>query len=1187
MRSIFISLFLLVSIVLTGYAEGFIVDYSQQDDKSHVLTFALQDYDITSINIDGENYTKILYDGSVVTKKAGFAELPFIHASVMLDATKNVDLQIIPIAYEEIKLENPCLPSKGVLYRCGDDPDDIPYQIDPKSITDKFYPENLADMTDPYILRDIRGTNVYVYPFQYNAAQQVLRIYTMVQLVLVEDDSSPINPLDKANNKIVRDMDPIYNSVFINYSNNRDDLTIGESGDILVITTARDEVAIQPYVDWKWEKGFNISVELVATGTNINTLVDDAYANNNDLLYVQLVGDWDDIKCDVSGSAPMDPQVGCVVGSDDYADLIVGRISSNSPDDVTTQVDKFINYEKFPLAAGTWYSAATGIASNEGPGDDGEDDWEHTDVIWFDKLDPFTYDTYSSIYDPGASAADVSTAVEAGTSIINYTGHGYNQGWGTTGFSNSDVANLSNGDMLPIIVSVACNNGDFHTGTCFGEAWLRHDDGGAVIMMAASISQPWDPPMRGQDYFMDLLIGGYDYDAHPDQSGISTTEQRSTFGSAVFNGLTLMCTESGGSSDWETAKTWNLFGDPSLQARTAAPEELTLSNDVISAGVPFTTTVTTANGAFEGALVALSQDDEMISAYTDASGTVTLNHTFDPGAATLVVTGFNTETIYEEITVVPPGGAYIMFEDVTVNDINGNGNGLLDYAEISYLTVSLTNVGTEDATNVDAVLSTTDPYVIIIDDNESYGTIEAGATVGIENGFEIEISEEVPDGHQMILTITASTITDETWPSIFTLQAHAPVMDMMSYYIDDVAGGNGDGRLDAGETADIVITVGNNGSSEAFNVVGGLMTYSEYVTLNTSTANYGNIIGGEGFEQSFNITTSTTTPDGHLADFSMDITADHNINGTVDFNEVIGRIPVLIVDLDQNSEPPSVMAGCLANLGVSFETMDDFPENLDLYSSVFVCLGVYPQNTTLENDQGQLLADYLNNGGNVYMEGGDTWAYDDPTPVHPLFNIDGVSDGSDDLSILSGLEGSIVDGLNYGYGGDNSYIDHLAPLDVAVSMFNNQAPEYTAAISFENETYKTIGSSFEFAGLVEADASVDSYMQAILEFFGFDIVTALPEIEESELYISAYPNPFKNSTSIAFNLSETMNVKLDIYNLTGQGIVNLIDTELGSGIHEVIWNGTDASGNYLPDGIYFYTLKAGTKQMTRKLILMK
>jgi len=1188
MKSFILSLLLVSGISIIGFSQGFEVNYNGSVSGEHELNFSLTDYQLTTVNHGGVAYANIQFDGTVVTKKQGFAELPYIHASVMLDPQKNVDLSIVPVTYVDVVLDYPLLPSKGVLYRCGDSPESIPYSIDPKSIVDQWYPENAAEMTEPYIIRDVRGTNIYVYPFQYNAAQHILRVFTEVRVELTENETIPINPLEGDHSNIVREMDGIYNSIFINYDNNRDDLTIGESGDILVITTARDEAAIQPYIDWKFEKGFNVSLEVVATGTNVNTLVDDAYNNNNNLLYVQLVGDWDDLQCDVTGAgAPMDPQIGCVAGNDDYADICVGRISSNSPADVTVQVDKFINYEKNPQVGAGWYTNATAVASDEGPGDDGEMDIQHNDVIINDKLDPFTYDAFNTIYDPGASVADVATAVNTGTGLINYTGHGYNQGWGTTGFSNGDVANLTNGEMLPIVVSVACNNGDFHTGTCFGEAWLRHDDGGAVINMSASISQPWDPPMRGQDYFMDLLIGGYDYDAYPDQNGINTTEGRSIFGAAVFNGLTLMTTESGGGSDWETAKTWNLFGDVTLQARTAPPEAISLSNDVVMAGIPFTTTVLTGTGVFEGALVALSQNDAMVSGYTDASGSVTLNHTLDPGDATLVVTGFNTETIYNTVSVVPPSGAYIVFESVTVNDVKGNANGLLDYTEQAYLTIALTNLGQDDATGVEAVISITDPYITILDGTETYGTIAAGATVSITDGFEIELAEDIPDNHQIIISLDISGIADETWSGNFALEGHAPHLNFAGYTVDD-ATGNGDGRLDPGETVDISVSVSNTGSSEAFNILGDLSTLSEYITINTGTGNYGNIVGGETYEQIYNISVSETTPAGNQVDFMFDINADFNITGNGSFAEFVGRIPVLLVDLDGNSDPPSDFETCLQNLGVAYEAYTGFPENVNLYSSIFVCLGVYDDNHVLSNEEGQKLADYLNSGGNLYMEGGDTWAYNDPTPVHQMFNIIGDGDGGDDLGVLAGMDGSIAEGMNFDYTGDNSYIDRILPGGSAVLMFQNQSPLYGAAVSNVGTNYRTVGSSFEFAGLEATDATQDDYLHTILEFFGMDIITGVGENPDNfGLMSRTYPNPFSSTTTFAFNLTEASTVSLNVFNLTGQHIATLADKQMDSGLHEIMWNGTGASSNRLPDGIYFYRLSVDGKQHTGKVVLMK
>lgn len=476
MKRAILSVIFSLTVMMLMAADGYQVSYDQPQSGTHQLDFSVDEYSIADVDLQGITYSHIVFEGKIVTEKKGFAEVPYLNASVMLDPEKNVSIEIIPGDFEEISLSYPLVPSRGVIYR-NQDPSLVPYEIDPRSITDSWYPVSLAENTDPFILRDIRGTSVYVYPFQYNAALQILRVYHSITVKLVENNTISLNPLSKSPDVIVREMDGIYKSVFINYSGtNRDELTVGEFGDIYVLVTSRDEDAIQPFVQWKREKGFNVSVEVVPTNTTINSNVQDAYDNNNNILYVLLVGDWADIKCTTSGSGrPMDPQVGTVVGSDDFADIAVGRFSANSPADVTVQVNKVINYEKLPEMDGAWYDIATGIASAEGAGigDDGESDIQHENVIFDDKLDPFTYNSLNTIYDPGASKAMVNNAVNTGTSVINYTGHGSGQSWGTTGFNVSDVAGLTNGDMLPFIISVACNNGDFDLGTCFAEAWAK------------------------------------------------------------------------------------------------------------------------------------------------------------------------------------------------------------------------------------------------------------------------------------------------------------------------------------------------------------------------------------------------------------------------------------------------------------------------------------------------------------------------------------------------------------------------------------------------------------------------------------------------------------------------------------------------------------------------------------------
>jgi PKD repeat protein len=1096
MRKILLTLILSFSLVLLFASNGFDVNYSEPASGTHQLEFTLENYELGNINLDGVDYTKILFDGSVTTMKQGFAELPFINASVRISNTKNVTVQIIEGEYEEYQLDFPMLPSRGVIYR-NQDPATIPYEISSSSLRNMWYPQNIAENTDPFIMKDIRGTSIYVYPFRYNAVQNVLRVYKTVTVQLIENETTPVNPLLSKSNKVVREMDGIYNSIFVNYNETKDDLTIGEFGDILVVTTDRDETAIQPYIEWKREKGYNVSMEIVATNTNVTSLIQDAYDANNNLLYVQLVGDWPDIKSNLlSGYAPMDPQLGCVVGTDEVADISIGRFSANSPSDVTVQVDKIIEFERNPEVGGTWYKGALGIGSNEGAsnGDDGEVDKEHEQVIWDDKLDPFTFDDYYTAYDPGANVSHVNTALTAGVSVINYTGHGYPQGWSTSGFSNSNVSGLSNGSHLPWLVSVACNNGDFHgSGDCFAEAWQKKSGGGSVMFLGATISQPWQPPMRGQDYFMDILVGGYDYSAHPGQNGISTTEQRTTLGTIVFNGLALMTAESGGSSDWETAKTWHLFGDPSMQVRTDTPGAISLSTDVVMAGIDFTTTVSGPDGPFEGAMVCISNGTDYFSALTDATGSVTINHTLTPGSAKMVVTGFNLETIYEDIVVASSNQAWIVVDDCVVDDAAGNNNGQADYGETVSLNVAIENVGSLPASGVEATISTDDSYITINTDNHYYGDLAAGQVMTGDGAFSITVAEDAPDGYNAIINVEfADEDSKELWEGTMTIMLHAPVMDMATYTIVDPQG-NGNGKIDPGETVQITIDVMNDGSADAMNVAAALICADPYITITQSSMTYGDITAGEMASQTYEVTADPVTPTGYGVTFNVDISADMGIVAQASFIEVVGHIPVLVIDMDGNNSSAAAMLTAMEDNGVIAEYSTSIPADLELYSSVFLCLGIYSDNHVLTSAEGQQFAAYLNQGGNLYMEGGDTWAFDASTAVHSMFNLTGDDDGSGDMGTVIGMTGTFTEGMSFSYSGNNNYMDHLIATSPAFIILKNQAPNYGTAVAYDEGSYKTIGTSHEFGGMDDAasPSTKAELMAGYLEFFGIGGQTLL------------------------------------------------------------------------------------------------
>ena len=98
----------------------------------------------------------------------------------------------------------------------------------------------------------------------------------------------------------------------------------------------------------------------------------------------------------------------------------------------------------------------------------------------------------------------------------------------------------------------------------------------------------------------------------------------------------------------------------------------------------------------------------------------------------------------------------------------------------------------------------------------------------------------------------------------------------------------------------------------------------------------------------------------------------------------------------------------------------------------------------------------------------------------------------------------------------------------------------------------------------------------------------LPTITELS---SIYPNPFNPSTTFSFSLKADSKVTINIFNIKGQKVKTLINKNLNSGYHNIVWNGKDDNGKNAPTGVYFSLFDAhdeiGDYTITRKIILLK
>ncbi len=131
-------------------------------------------------------------------------------------------------------------------------------------------------------------------------------------------------------------------------------------------------------------------------------------------------------------------------------------------------------------------------------------------------------------------------------------------------------------------------------------------------------------------------------------------------------------------------------------------------------------------------------------------------------------------------------------------------------------------------------------------------------------------------------------------------------------------------------------------------------------------------------------------------------------------------------------------------------------------------------------------------------------------------------------------------------------------------------------------TRKGYEARFEDASVVRGNAY--TYRVSALEegeaLLLFETTVSIPALRLT-LYQN-YPNPFKPETTIRFDLPEAMSVELTVYDVGGREVATIVSKHKEAGVHNVPFR-----ANGLASGVYFYKLKAGSKTLSRKMILLR
>ncbi len=629
----------------------------RSDDMSTVVRFELGSFEKTAVETEKGTYFKISCSNEELLTNKGEPELPQLVRNIIIPDDQEVEIKVLSSEYQDFQ-GVPVAPSKGLIPRSAD-PDTIPYTFGPVYESDSWYPSKLVELTDPFILRDIRGITIKLNAFQYNPKTRALRVYTKVTVEARAVGPGKVNVLkqtEKPRNR-VKAFEDIYRSQFINYSLQQPKGGLAqEAGDMLIITRDGFHNKMMEFAEWKKQKGIKTTVVDASTIGNDTTLIRDfvkSFYESTNLAWLLLAGDVDSIPTPIalgaagSDRGPADPVYSLISGDDNYPEIFVGRFSAESHNDIGTQVGRSIGYEHLGAGA-SWLHRGTCVASLTE-----QDIPKARYIAQVLKYPSFTYTQVDTLF-PGAAHSEstvfemLSDSLNLGRGIVSFAGHGNQYAWSLSSFgpqfTSANVDALANDWMLPFIYSTACDVGEIDWDKpCFAEHWMRLTFKGIPRGAIATYMSSTGSYYANNDGMARSLV----------------SDSITTIGALCFNSLL----------NHPNFKTHIIFGDPSLQLRTDAPQQLIINHSaVLNANQP--QYEVEVEDSIEGvsvkdALCALYRDGVLYgSAYTNSSGMATIPIAGllpEDDSLLLTVTAFNKVTHVDKVALsnFPPQNFHV------------------------------------------------------------------------------------------------------------------------------------------------------------------------------------------------------------------------------------------------------------------------------------------------------------------------------------------------------------------------------------------------------------------------------------------------------------------------------------------------------------------------------------------------
>ena len=650
---------------------------------------------IESIEVSTERgtFSEIAIEGTYASGEIGTPELPASHQllAVPFGATPRVD--VINYTTTDYRLSDygigTLLPHQPSV-RKDQNPDEVEFVYNAEA----YQTRSLASAPQATIevqgtMRGIRVGSLVINPVSYNPASNTLRVFNNIEVEISFDGADRAETERMLLSTYSPYFDIVYKQMF-NYRQIMDVYTdhpdlMAYPVHMIVITPENYISALQPWLNWKIQKGFDVNVVTTAqAGGNYNAIqsyVQNLYntgvSQGATPTFLILVGDTGQIPGKTSGTATQkvtDLYYGSV-DNDYFPDMFYSRMSAENTNQVTAIVNKILQYEQYTMPDPSYLSNVTLIAG-----------W---DSYWTSRVGAPTINYATTYYYNTAHGfTQVNShvnqsqypgcynALSTGIGFVNYTAHGSETSWSEPQLTKSQVNALTNTNKYFLAMGNCCLSGNFgYNQPCFGEAMLRGENKAAYSYIGSCPNTYWY-----EDYYFGVgatnvfnqtptltntATGVYD--------GIWMDETYNTVSSIVFLGNLAVCYASTGGYQTSSNPTYSwqayhVLGDGSIMPYRVNPTPNTVSH---ASSIPAGSSNFMVN-AQAGSYVGISQNNVLKgAALVPASGSVNVpvSGISSGQQVKIVVTKPQRQPYIQDINVGGSGGSYTI--TVSANPTNG------------------------------------------------------------------------------------------------------------------------------------------------------------------------------------------------------------------------------------------------------------------------------------------------------------------------------------------------------------------------------------------------------------------------------------------------------------------------------------------------------------------------------------